>query len=88
MEVIISKYDCSMRVTVSLSDDLFKSADALAEKFGIPRSQLYSRALAEFVAKWKGADVTALLNAVYGVEKGSVDPAIRKAQARSVRNSQ
>jgi len=77
-----------MRVTISLSDDLFKSADALAEEFGIPRSQLYSRALAEFVAKWRSSDITARLNAVYGNEESSLDPAIVEAQARSVRTSQ
>ncbi len=86
--MIIPKYDLGMRVTVSLSDELFRSAEALAEELGLPRSQLYSRALAEFVAKWRGADVTARLNAVYGEEEGRIDPVLRKAQARSVRNSQ
>lgn len=88
VRVFILRYDVGMRVTISLPDGLFKSADALAKELDIPRSQLYARALGEFVAKWRGSDVTARLNAVYGEEEGSIDPAIRKAQAGSVRTSQ
>ena len=88
VENIILTYDRSMRVTISLPKDLHRSADALAEELGIPRSQLYCRALTEFVAKWRSSDITARLNAVYGDEAASLEPAIVKAQARSVRNNQ
>ena len=49
------------------------------------RSALCALALAEYVARHRDEDVTSKLNAVLAEEdSGSVDPALRKAQARSV----
>ena len=73
-----------MKIAISLPDDVFASADALAEELGVSRSELYARAVEEYVAKHRGADVTARLNSLYAVEGGGVDPALRSAQARSV----
>jgi metal-responsive CopG/Arc/MetJ family transcriptional regulator len=76
-----------MKIAISLPDDLFESADALAERMGLSRSELYARAVAEFLAKNRDEDVTARLNEVYGKESSGVSPAVRAAQARSVRSS-
>ncbi|MDX1962409.1 MAG: hypothetical protein SFX18_04605 [Pirellulales bacterium] len=40
-----------MKTAVSIPDDLFASVELLVRKYGISRSQLYSRALAEFVSR-------------------------------------
>ena len=73
-----------MRTTISLPDDLFESADALAERLEVSRSRLYGLALAEFVAKHRHAETTAKLDEVYAREPGSVEADVRSAQARSV----
>lgn len=73
-----------MKTAISLPDDLFESADALAEDLGLSRSALYARAVEEFVARHRNQDVTARLNDVYADEPGGLDPATRAAQARSV----
>ena len=73
-----------METAISLPDDLFASADALAARLGVSRSELYARALAEFVAKHRDDAVTARLNEVYADEPGRLDPGLRKAQARSL----
>ena len=73
-----------MKTAVSLSDDLFASADELAKRQGMSRSELYAVALAEYLAKHRDADVTAKLNDVLADESSGVDPALRTAQARSV----
>ncbi|MCJ7628664.1 MAG: hypothetical protein MUO50_09780 [Longimicrobiales bacterium] len=73
-----------MKVAISVPDELFDSADVLAEHLGISRSQLYATAVAEYVAKFRDGDLTQLLNEVYGKEGIGIGRARRTAQARSV----
>jgi metal-responsive CopG/Arc/MetJ family transcriptional regulator len=73
-----------MKTAISLPDDLFASAEALAERLGVSRSHLFATALAEFLAKHQGRKVTARLDAVYSAEASSLDPAVRRAQIRAL----
>ncbi|TVP57567.1 MAG: ribbon-helix-helix protein, CopG family [Gemmatimonadales bacterium] len=73
-----------MKTAISLPDDLFESADALAERLGISRSELYATAVAEYLAKHRDEDVTARLNDLYAEEPSGVEAELRSAQARSV----
>lgn len=54
-----------MKTAISLPDDLFAAAEALAGRLGVSRSQLYATALARFVSEQERAGITARLNAVY-----------------------
>lgn len=71
-----------MKTAVSIPDEVFASADSLAKRLGVSRSELYACALSEFVAKHQAARVTERLNAVYGVQSGRVDPDVRRHQRR------
>lgn len=73
-----------MKTAISLPDDLFASAEALAERLGVTRSHLFATALAEFVAKHQGRRITARLDAVYEREAAALDPAVRRAQRRAI----
>ncbi len=73
-----------MKTAISLPDDLFKSGDALAKRLGVSRSELYARALADFVAKHKASQLTQRLNAVYADEDSRVDAGVVAAQTRSL----
>lgn len=73
-----------MKTAISIPDELFDSADRLAEELGVSRSELYARAVEEYVAKARGADITAQLNEVYAEEPSGLDPELRSAQGRSV----
>jgi metal-responsive CopG/Arc/MetJ family transcriptional regulator len=77
-----------MKTAISLPDDLFESADVLAEELGMSRSELYANAVAEYLAKHRDQDVTARLNAVYADETSDLDPAMRAAQARTFERSE
>jgi metal-responsive CopG/Arc/MetJ family transcriptional regulator len=77
-----------MKTAISLPDDLFESADELAERLGVSRSQLYATAVAEYVAKHRDQDVTARLNAVYGEQPTGLEPEVRRAQAWSIGQSE
>jgi predicted transcriptional regulator len=84
---IIPWYSSGMKTAISIPDDVFESADELAEQMGVSRSYLYATAVAEYVAKHRASDVTATLNEVYAEEPSGVDRALRTAQARSVGSS-
>lgn len=76
-----------MKTAVSVPDPVFASADALAKRLGISRSQLYSTALAEYVAKFQASRVTERLDAVYGKEDSRLDPRLARAQRRVLKKS-
>ena len=82
--MVIPWYYYGVKTAISIPDDVFARADALARRLSISRSELYATAVAEYVAKHKDEDVTARLNEVYGELPGRVDPALRRLQARSV----
>ncbi len=82
--MVILQYYQGMKTAISLPDELFASADSLAKRMSVSRSELYATAVAEFVAKHRSKDITARLDAVYADLSGDVDPALRRAQARSV----
>ncbi len=73
-----------MKTTISLPDDLYRPGDRLAKRLGVSRSQLYARALAEFLAKHRTDEITLRLNAVYAAEDGRLDPALIEAQLEAL----
>ena len=73
-----------MKTAISLPDALFRSADTLAERLGVSRSQLFATAVAEYLAKHQAKKLTDQLNAVYGAQDSRLDPGLRTLQARSV----
>ena len=75
-----------MKSTVTLPDELFHMAEATAKRLGVSRSRLYSRAVAEFMRRAQSDKVTARLNDVYSKRRTSLDPALRRAQAKMLHN--
>ena len=77
-----------MKTAISLPDDVFKAAEALAKKLGISRSGLVREALSEYLAKHKHARVTERLNQVYAVEDGTLDAGMREAARQTLLRSE
>lgn len=75
-----------MKTAISVPDRVFRSAEQLAARLGISRSELYSKALAALVEKHRDDLVTARLNEVYGSEPESsqLDRELLRLQSRSV----
>lgn len=74
-----------MKTAISLPDDLFKAADALAGRLGLSRSRLYASALEDFIQRHQARRVSEKLDAVYAVESSELDPSVRKAQRRTLK---
>ena len=54
-----------MKTAISLPDSLFQAAEKTAAKLGIPRSQLFAKALEEFIYNHEESEITEKLNEVY-----------------------
>jgi metal-responsive CopG/Arc/MetJ family transcriptional regulator len=73
-----------MKTAISLADKLFHEADAAARRLGISRSQLYAKALTEYLARLSGTQITARLNGVYETVEGRPEPGLAALQSRGM----
>ncbi len=75
-----------MKTAVSIPDHVFESAEKLASRLGVSRSELYAKALASFVEKYRQDLITARLNELYGPggEQSSLEPEVVSLQSRSL----
>ena len=75
-------YTTGMKTAVSIPDDIFEEAERLAAELKTSRSQLFSRALREFVARHSTDRVTAAMNRVVDEVGTDVDEFTREASRR------
>jgi len=73
-----------MKTAISVPEDVYREADRLADMLGLSRSELYSRAVREYLAKHRHQEVTAKLNQLYSREDSGLEAGLRDAQAVSV----
>lgn len=75
-----------MKTAISIPDPIFESAEKLAKRLGISRSQLYSDAVDALVEKYRYSGVTEQLDAVYEVdpEASRLEQVIEDIQFQSV----
>lgn len=82
------RYTKGMKTAVSVPDRVFAKAERLAKHLKTSRSELYSKALEEFLARHSPDEVTDALNKVAAVIDTSVDPAFRGASRRLLKKSE
>jgi metal-responsive CopG/Arc/MetJ family transcriptional regulator len=73
-----------MKTAVSIPDDVFKEAERLVAELRISRSQVYSRALREFVARHAPDRVTDAMNRVVDAVGPEIDPFSQSASRRAL----
>ena len=73
-----------MKTAVSLPDDLFRLAEAAARRLRISRSELYAKAIADFLTHQHGNAITERLNDVYSRHPAKVDAGLHRAQLKSL----
>jgi predicted transcriptional regulator len=70
-----------MKVAISIPDEIFREAEQMASELHRSRSQLYSRAVHDYVARRSSDKVTEALNAVYGGDQDEDLEFLRAATA-------
>ena len=71
-----------MKTAVSVPDDVFESAERLARRERRSRSDVYSTALREYVARHSPDEITDALNRVVADVGGMTDPFVGLAAER------
>ena len=75
-----------MKTAISIQDDIFEAAEDAARELCISRSELYARAVREFVAKHSARNITRRLDLIYGNDEQAsrLDPQLVEMQSRSL----
>lgn len=73
-----------MKTAVSLPDELFRMAEAAARRLQVSRSELYAKAISEFLKSQQGSSITDRLNDVYLRHTAKVDCGLHSAQLKSI----
>lgn len=73
-----------MKTAISISDELFESAERFAGRMGMSRSDLYSTALRQYLREHRSEGVTERLNEVYGTELEGLEPGLQRLQKSSI----
>jgi hypothetical protein len=79
-----------MKTAISIPDPLFNAVERLAKSLGISRSELFQKAVKEFLGNHKDKGVTEALNEVYGSDraKARLDPLLERMQVVSIREEE
>jgi metal-responsive CopG/Arc/MetJ family transcriptional regulator len=68
-----------MKTAVSVPDDVFRSAERLARRERRSRSEVYSTALREYVARHSPDEITDAIDQVVADVGGTIDPFVATA---------
>lgn len=77
-------YTQGMKTAISIPDPVFEAAEALAQRLGMSRSQLYTTAIRQFLDAFDDEAVTRALNEVYDESPNAVDAVLMQMQVQSL----
>jgi metal-responsive CopG/Arc/MetJ family transcriptional regulator len=77
-----------MKTAISIPDDVFEDAETLARTLRKSRSELYSRAVREYVARHSADQVTATLDSICQEEEEPHDDFAKAASRRTLERSE
>jgi hypothetical protein len=67
-----------------MPDDLFRLAEAAARRLHVSRSELYAKAIAEYLKRQQDNAITERLNDVYARSPAKLDSGLLRAQVKSL----
>jgi metal-responsive CopG/Arc/MetJ family transcriptional regulator len=73
-----------MKTAISIPDDVYDSAEKLANRLGKSRSQLYTQAVSSYVSRHQKEVVTTKLNEIYGKAESGLDATLADLQFKSL----
>lgn len=74
-----------MKAAISIPDDVFEQGERLARRLRTSRSQLYARALADFVVQHEDDKITSSMNQVLEEVGAEPDDFTRRAARQTLR---
>ena len=80
-------YTLGMKTAVSVPNEVFERAERLARRLEVSRSELYSRALREFLARHAPDEVTQALNVLCEELDTGAEEFVREAGRRVLESS-
>jgi hypothetical protein len=77
-------YTTTMKTAISIPDAVFEEAERLAKRRGLSRSELYTKAIKQYVRDERFLGIRERLDAVYGPssQPSELDPLLQRAQTR------
>ena len=81
-------YTFGMKTAISIPDEVFKDAERYARHTRKSRSELYSKALAEYLARHAPDEITQVMNRVADSIGGNVDSLVRRAARRTLERTE
>jgi len=81
-------YTLGMKIAISVPDEVFARAERLAKRLQVSRSELYSRALREYLARHSPDEVTQALDRVCDELDTVADDFVREASRRIVEGTE
>lgn len=73
-----------MKTEVTIPDPVFAAAERLAKRERISRSDLYAKALRDYVKPREANGITRKLNRVYARQPSRLDPSIERMQSEAI----
>lgn len=85
---LVAGYTSGMKTAVSVPDDLFEKVDRLARRTRRSRSEVYSAALREYVARHAPDEVTETMDRVCAAVEDQADAFVSTAGRRVLENTE
>ena len=73
-----------VKTAISIPDSIYRAAEKLAKRLGFSRSELYAKAVSEYLQKHRNDGTTIKLDEIYAKESSQLDPAIQALQSASI----
>ena len=73
-----------MKTAISIPAPIFNTAEQVAKELRLSRSELYTKAIKEFLETYHSTDVTQKLNEIYADESSQLDQELSKIQSISI----
>lgn len=73
-----------MKTAISIPNDTFNTAEHFASQSGMSRSELYTKAVIEYIDKHRPTDITKALNEIYDESDSTLDNRLHAMQINSL----
>lgn len=77
-----------MKTAISIPNETFDAAEHFANSTGMSRSELYTKAVLEYLNKHKYLDITDTLNKIYAETDSGLDSELHSMQIKSLQKEE